>query len=243
VVFLNQPITTIYDFRYLDYGLMYLILIILSLIGLYLVALAKKRLEKEQMSFRSIDVLMVSCISLVMVWAALISLMDQRVYGSVSAYMVALILGSVMFYQNNKVMSVPYILSLSIFIAGLPYFQPNPSIIIGHCVNVGIFTVLSWLMSRILYSNYVKYFIAQCETDEKNNLLKDVNRQLSDEVILRREVQGALEKANQELEKLSLTDELTGIPNRRNLGKFLNTEWNRAIREGNTISVLIRAEA
>ena len=41
------------------------------------------------------------------------------------------------------------------------------------------------------------------------------------------------------IEQLSLTDQLTGIPNRRSFDARLNTEWGRAIREGTPISILM----
>lgn len=60
------------------------------------------------------------------------------------------------------------------------------------------------------------------------------------------EVQGLVEKrteelhaANQKLELLTLTDALTGVVNRRGFDQTLEIEWNRAIREGNPITLLI----
>ena len=41
------------------------------------------------------------------------------------------------------------------------------------------------------------------------------------------------------IEWLSLTDQLTGIPNRRSFEAQLNTEWGRAMRERTPISILI----
>jgi diguanylate cyclase (GGDEF)-like protein len=129
--------------------------------------------------------------------------------------------------------------SLTVFIVGLPYYQSSLSVVIGHGVNVGIFVILSWLMARILYSGYVKGFISRREIDRKNQLLNDINQRLTDEIRLRKMIQEDLERANRELEELSLIDDLTGIPNRRSLDNFLNIEWKRAIREGNSVSLLM----
>ena len=41
------------------------------------------------------------------------------------------------------------------------------------------------------------------------------------------------------IESLSMTDQLTGVPNRRSLDKRLNMEWSRAIRDKTSLSVLI----
>src|SRR5690606_12768217 len=48
-----------------------------------------------------------------------------------------------------------------------------------------------------------------------------------------------LEQANQELEKLSTLDGLTGIFNRRMFDEKLGESWSRLQRQGSTISVLL----
>lgn len=49
----------------------------------------------------------------------------------------------------------------------------------------------------------------------------------------------ALETANQQLERLSLTDELTGLANRRHFQAKLTKEWRRATRNRKPLSLLI----
>jgi len=48
-----------------------------------------------------------------------------------------------------------------------------------------------------------------------------------------------LDEQRKQLEHISLTDQLTNIPNRRNFDYHLNSEWRRAIREGLHISLLM----
>jgi diguanylate cyclase (GGDEF)-like protein len=48
-----------------------------------------------------------------------------------------------------------------------------------------------------------------------------------------------LEDANRELARLSITDALTGIPNRRRFHEVLDEEWRRAQRQGNPIAVMM----
>jgi two-component system, chemotaxis family, response regulator WspR len=48
-----------------------------------------------------------------------------------------------------------------------------------------------------------------------------------------------LARKNQELERLSFLDGLTGIPNRRYFDKVIADEWSRACREGATLSVVL----
>lgn len=52
-------------------------------------------------------------------------------------------------------------------------------------------------------------------------------------------VMGQLEKANRELEYLSLTDKLSEVANRRSFEIFLNQEWRRCAREGRPLSLIM----
>ena len=61
-------------------------------------------------------------------------------------------------------------------------------------------------------------------------------KKIEEELISARE---ALEKANKELEKLSNTDALTGIYNRRYFKEVLNKEWLRARRKTEFVSILM----
>ncbi len=234
--FSHKTVTIEHSFQSSYYAIMYGITIIVTGIYLYLSGCLKKRLQLK-MSY--LKILLVSYLTFIMAWSAVITLFDQRLYGNVSAYLVALILGSIIFYMDSRMLSIPYLISLSILIIGLPYFQSSTAILIGHYVNVGIFVLLSWVMTKTLYENIVKDFASRWEIKKKNNQLSSINSQLSDEIVLRKKIQGELEEANQELKKLSLMDDLTGIPNRRSLDSFLDREWNRAVREGNSISLLM----
>lgn len=48
-----------------------------------------------------------------------------------------------------------------------------------------------------------------------------------------------LNKVNQQLEQLAITDELTGLDNRRSFNKNLVQEWNRLAREKQTLSFVL----
>jgi len=48
-----------------------------------------------------------------------------------------------------------------------------------------------------------------------------------------------LNAAKDQLERISLTDSLTGLANRRHFDEFLETEWRRARRQGNRLSLIM----
>ncbi|MEB3173741.1 MAG: diguanylate cyclase, partial [Cyanobacteriota bacterium] len=48
-----------------------------------------------------------------------------------------------------------------------------------------------------------------------------------------------LELANQELERLAIYDELTGIPNRRYFNQYLAQEWRHCLREQTSLSLIV----
>ena len=70
------------------------------------------------------------------------------------------------------------------------------------------------------------------------NLKSETDRRKSRELELI-ELAGKLEKANNELKRLSALDGLTGIPNRHAFNEFLEREWKRAQRHGTAIAAVL----
>jgi diguanylate cyclase (GGDEF)-like protein len=62
---------------------------------------------------------------------------------------------------------------------------------------------------------------------------------LEKQVELRKRAMADLEAANAQLESLASVDGLTGIANRRSLDESLEREWRRAIRDKDTLSLLL----
>lgn len=61
-------------------------------------------------------------------------------------------------------------------------------------------------------------------------------RKLQRELLIQK---SSLEKANEELKRLSIIDELTQVANRRRLMDYLHKEWRRAIREQIALSIIL----
>ncbi|PSR17718.1 hypothetical protein C8255_11075, partial [filamentous cyanobacterium CCP3] len=69
--------------------------------------------------------------------------------------------------------------------------------------------------------------------------LNQLNQQLQQEVNVRNQAELALQTANQELQRLTLIDGLTGIANRRHFDQYLEQEWQRAVRERLPLSLIL----
>lgn len=175
----------------------------------------------------------------IMTWGAVVALLDQKSYGNIVAFMINMIMVGVMFYMEARYLIAAYGFSLAVFLIGLPFVQSSPEIVVGHYINISIFTFLSFIVARMLYTGYVNDFMNRKTIEQKNMLLTNINDSLVREIDMRREAQNQMQKINQELADLSLIDELTGIPNRRRLEGFLDFEWRRSLRQKTPLSLIM----
>ena len=79
-------------------------------------------------------------------------------------------------------------------------------------------------------------FLIHVQSALKIKLEIDKRKQREEELLL---VTRQLEEANENLQKLSFLDGLTGIANRRRFDEMLLNEWQRAVRESLPISLVI----
>ena len=74
------------------------------------------------------------------------------------------------------------------------------------------------------------FFVNRCELAE---------REPADTISLLTEMICILKELNKNWERLSLTDALTDIPNRRCFDEYIEREWKRAIRQSESVSLLL----
>ena len=74
--------------------------------------------------------------------------------------------------------------------------------------------------------------------DRVVDLTQAVTTQLSS-FMLRKQTEQALTRANTELQRLATLDGLTQLANRRKFDEYIHTEWRRALRDGQPISLLL----
>lgn len=209
---------------YFDHYLyMYILMIVISV--LFLIFNKKYLSHIPKNKYHTIEISIVLYITFIMTWGSVISLMDQKLYGQVMTFMVNMIVCSVIYYLDYKKMILPYLLSILTLFLGLPFFQSSKDILIGHYINITLFFILSWIVSRILYFNYYNYF--------RSNLL------LKKEIKLNSQIKEELKKLNDQLMEKSLIDELTKIPNRRSFNEHIDSIYNDVTKINSPISIIM----
>lgn len=192
-------------FKFNNYLAMYLLMIIVCL----LVSITTRYLKKHSIhSYKKMESLVVFYSTFVVCWGSVVSLMDQRLYGSLTAFIVNMLFTSILL-QSTKSVLFSYFTSTVLLMAGLPIFQKSHDILIGHYINVSIFIVISWFISRALFYFYYNDFEYKKKMEETNKLLQE----------------------------LSLSDELTGIANRRSLNEYI--DFCKKLKKGTIFSVIM----
>lgn len=87
------------------------------------------------------------------------------------------------------------------------------------------FLFLSWTTSKILYENHCNGFRSKALLTKEIEKSKRVNAELM--------------KNNMELKKLSYTDQLTAIPNRRSFFDFIESEYECKLNKKTLISIIM----
>ena len=215
------------EFKFNNYLLMYLIMIGVNLI--YLLSL--KNMKTCLRNLMVMDVIIISYIIFMMVWGAIVSLIDQRLYGQIMVYMVNVIGCSVIYYLDNRKLLISYIVSISVLFLGLPFFQQSREIVLGHYINGIVFLICAYVASRTLYKNLYNNF-------KSKSLIMKSNEKLKKEMEENKIIYKQLKDANKQLKKLSLEDELTNVNNRRALRLFIDNIFKQVPKE-TSISIIM----
>lgn len=219
-------------FHFSEYLIMYSIMICINTFYLLFIRKFEKLNNISTGQLNNAEILIVVYITLIMSWGSVVSLMDQKLYGQLIAFMVIMIASSVLYILDNKKILIPYFFSVLIILIFLPSFQSSKDILIGHYVNLCTFIIISWIASRIFFLNYVNDF---------NNkiLLQRSKAMLEKEIEENKDINNKLALANFQLKNLALIDELTGIPNRRGFRNYIDIAFDSYVNEDSLLSVII----
>lgn len=215
-------------FSFYSYLAMYVFMIAVNLAYLFLIDRYQKG---KRIRMRTMHTVIVLYVTVIMVWGGVITLMDQRLYGHTTAFMVNMVVCSILYLMDNKPMLIPYLVSYSTLAIGLPFFQHSSNVLVGHYLNSAVFLIISWAASRICYHIY-------CDNYVNRALMKNSNTLLEKEMQENRLVNEKLACANAQLKKLALVDELTGLSNRRGFREFID-QMVQNNPDGSTVSMIM----
>lgn len=143
-----------------------------------------------------------------MILGSVISLMDQNYYGHLMVFMINILSCCGLCVMNIKQSLVSILVSSSILIVALPFFQHSKNILTMHYFNLVLFIPICIGVSRVVYSRYC--------TNYRNN------QRLKKQTSINKIINSKLKRANELLEQISTIDELTQIPNRRGLKNYID---------------------
>ena len=196
------------------YFVLYLILMLMSVFMLfYINRMEKKRIYTESV-YKRTQLGLLSFVCFFLVWGAAVTLADQKEYGHVMAFAVNFMCVSVLFHASNRTILLLYIAPVTVLLFGLPIFQPSPTILMGHYINLTVFLFFCWLASRMLYTSYASNFYNKL-------LLTESNERLAMKMEENEKINKELAAVNKQLKRMTIVDELTQIPNRRGFQKYI----------------------
>ena len=217
-------------FQFSHYLAMYLLMIIVNLSFYSYTGRVRDASELPAGRVSALERLLGFYVAFILCWGSVISLMDQELYGHLMAFMVNMIICSVVLSMQSRKLLPAFLLSTAVVAAGLPFFQKSGDVLIGHYANLFCFVVVLWVASRINYQRY-------CTDFKSKWLLNQANSQLEVEIERNRAINLQLAAANRQLSELSLLDELTGLANRRSFRCFVDRVLETPDMEGRPFSV------
>ena len=226
-------------FRYSLYASMYVLMIMVSFAFWAAASYLEKRLDDDPRYIKMFDAAATGFIIFGMVWGAVISLMDQALYGNIIAFLINIFITTFMFYLKPSKIFFAQLFATAVLFIGLPYYQSSSNILIGHYANGSIFLIFLWYLARTNYIGFIQNFLNQKIIEEKSSELTQTNARLMKEIQISERMQNELKTANQQLRIISSLDALTGIPNRRRLDEVLLELWSMAVEKQLPFSIMM----
>ena len=97
--------------------------------------------------------------------------------------------------------------------------------LVSSAILTWMYLAVSYILSRLSYRRKFYEYITKAIIQEKNEQLSRLNEELTE--------------TNLQLKKLSYTDSLTGLNNRRHMNEILQKEWERCRTEKRPLSLLM----
>jgi diguanylate cyclase (GGDEF)-like protein len=156
-------------------------------------------------------VLVTSFVLFLLLISASITSIDQLIHGEVTVYVICFLAVAVGCYLPFYYRLALFVPSFVLVLIGVSFFQSNEDILIGNYINISLVFVIGFILSQIVYKGFKKSFFSQM----------------------------TIKRQQEQLEKMSMEDSLTGLRNRRYIDLKLMEEWDRAVRYDRDLALAI----
>lgn len=222
-VLADSPINT--------YSVMYMTLLVLAIGMLLFITTYEKRLIYEERRATSYQIGLHILVSIFLLWGSVLTLIDQAHYGQVMAFVVNAMCVSILFNIHKGVFLQLFAVPVAVLFIGLPFFQPSSDVVVGHIINLTVFLFFCWLASKIIYTSYYRNFYNKV-------LLEQSNEQLEMQIVENKSINIQLQQAIEQLKEISVSDELSKIPNRRGFFEHIQLRLD-TLKQPEKISIIM----
>lgn len=230
--------STTYEFHHKSALFLFLGLLTFSVVEYFIVRHLEKLFVNRLITTKAININLWIVVGFITTWSAILSIVSSTNVTMHNLFLLTLMVTSFMFYIDSKPLEFIFAISIGTYLLGHKYFSIY-SLDVMDALNLMVFALLAWIISRINYQSYLGFYKNQCTINDKNKLLHEVNADLMNEVVEKQEILRALESANATLRKISAIDDLTSVPNRRKLNEVIDYEWRRSTREKNDLALFM----
>lgn len=190
-----------YGFSFHYYVQLYITFLSMAILTLFVIS-ATKKIEHTERRIRIQHRYLMLYYTFTLLWGVTVTLIDQASsYGHVTAYLTNFLAATVLFIVPKRIYALLHLLPTTLLVIGLLFYQENSAILAGHFINITVFFIFATLGARFLYATQAK------------NLMQE---------LLLQETNEEMEALNTHLASLVHHDELTRIPNRRGLYRYVN---------------------
>ncbi|HYG40526.1 MAG TPA: ATP-binding protein [Cytophagales bacterium] len=113
-----------------------------------------------------------------------VTIVDQFMTGSISTYILGFTWVSAGLFFYNRTILPLYLITHTLFIFSLSYFQIDPLIRYTHHINGFALVLMMWLVSRFLFSMHLKNYLNIKTIEKQATDLEQVNQKLTESEML-----------------------------------------------------------
>jgi len=113
-----------------------------------------------------------------------VTIVDQFMTGSISTYILGFTWVSAGLFFYNRTILPLYLITHTLFIFSLSYFQIDPLIRYTHHINGVALVLMMWLVSRFLFSMHLKNYLNIKTIEKQATDLEQVNQKLTESEML-----------------------------------------------------------